>query len=144
MKHQCINGPHCIVKKMEKWVVFSRTHFNSSVDDYLFYKTNLPPILTDVQISTVMKAIVVHLGWDPKKICVHSLRYGGATMLAAAGLPQYVIAYFGGWTEDSTALRRYTQVSGESVALVSSIMSSGYSKSLEESRIRAFSAYKTS
>ncbi len=44
-----------------------------------------------------------------KKPTSHSLRYGGATMMAAAGFPQYIIAIYGGWTENSTSLRIYTK-----------------------------------
>ena len=41
----------------------------------------------------------------------HSLRYGGATMLAAAGFPQYIIAHYGGWSENSSALKIYARPS---------------------------------
>ena len=140
VKHERVSGPNCIVKKMEKWAVYSRVALGSTPSDFIFWKVDSPPLLIDMEVAAVMKAIVVHLGWDPKKVCVHSLRYGGATMLAAAGLPQYVIAYFGGWTEGSASLKRYTQVGGGSVTMVSNIMSEGYSKDLEESRIRAYEA----
>ena len=70
-------------------------------------------------VAAAMKKIVVHLGWSASKISAHSLRYGGATMLAAAGLPQYVIEYFGGWAEGSKSAKFYMQVSGRSVADVS-------------------------
>ena len=60
-------------------------------------------------------------------------------MLAAAGLPQYVIEYFGGWAEGSKSLRVYAQqLGGAAVLHVSKIMSAGFGMSLEESRIRAF------
>ena len=49
----------------------------------------------------------------------HSLRYGGATMMAAAGMPEYLIEYFGGWAPGSTSKRRYTQISEEMVVRVS-------------------------
>ena len=52
----------------------------------------------------------------------HSLRYGGATMMAAAGFPQYLIAHYGGWRADSEALRRYIVPSDESIARVSKYM----------------------
>ena len=99
VKHERVPGPHCIVQKMEQWAKELRNNYQWKENDHLFFKTGHPPVLSDIDVSNVMKSIVVHLGWDPKKICVHSLRYGGATMLASAGLPQYVIAYFGGWAE---------------------------------------------
>ena len=106
-------------------------------EDYLFCIGKAAPIIKDNDVAWVMKAIVSQLGWDSGKVSAHSLRYGGATMLAAAGLPQYVIAYFGGWTEDSSSLKHYTQVGGDSVTRVSKIMSMGFQRSLEESRIRS-------
>jgi hypothetical protein len=56
-------------------------------------------------------------------------------MLAAAGLPQYIIAYFGGWCEDSKSLQIYTQLNVSSNSLVSSIFSKGDKVTLEEARI---------
>ena len=38
---------------------------------------------------------------------MHSLRYGGATTLAAAGYPEYIIAFYSGWAEGSKAMKRY-------------------------------------
>ena len=144
VKHERVFGPHCIVQKMEQWAKELRNMHQWKESDYLFHKVGSPSVLSDADVSAVMKSIVVHLGWDPKKICVHSLRYGGATMLASAGLPQYVIAYFGGWAEGSSALRRYIQVGGDSVAKVSKAMSEGFNKSIEESRMRAYSNQQTS
>jgi hypothetical protein len=54
----------------------------------------------------------------------HSLRYGGATMLAAAGMPEYLIEYYGGWAPGSKAKSRYTQLSESLIQLVSECMSS--------------------
>ena len=84
-----------------------------------------------------MKFIVRHLGWNAKKVSAHSLRYGGATMLATAGMPQYVIEYFGGWAEGSQSLKTYIQLGNQAVHKVSQIMSDGHNNTLEESRIRA-------
>lgn len=137
VKHEAVPGEHCIVRKMESWAEFCRGSLGAGSDDHLFCVGAGPPVVTDLEVAWAMKAIVVHLGWDSRKISAHSLRYGGATMLAAAGLPQYVIAYFGGWTEGSSSLKHYTQVGGDSVTRVSTIMSQGFHKSLEESRIRS-------
>ena len=57
-----------------------------------------------------------------KRMTSHSLRYGGATMLAAAGLPHYIIAIYGGWSPDSASLRIYTRPSHEMVDMVSQHM----------------------
>ena len=138
VKHQRVQGNNCIVHKVEEWAVLCKLKFKATLDDFLFsFKSLNDPLILDNEVAEVMKLIVAFLGWNPQKICVHSLRYGGATMLAAAGLPQYVIAYYGGWTADSTSLQLYTQMGGDSVAKVSNIMSRGFNKSLEESRIRS-------
>ena len=84
-----------------------------------------------------MKLTVLSLGWSNNKVSAHSLRFGGATMLAAAGLPQYIIEYFGGWAQDSQAVSKlYAKLGTEAIGRVSSIIGSGYNKSLEETRIR--------
>ena len=58
-------------------------------------------------------------------------------MLAAAGMAQYVIEYFGGWAPGSKSLRWYAQLGNDAVSKVSQVMSDAHHKSLEESRIRA-------
>ena len=136
VKHARVLGPNCIVGGLEKWVSVVRVGVGASDKDYLFQYGKNIAILTDIDVAAVMKLIVVKLGWDASKISPHSLRYGGATMLAAAGFPQYVIASYGGWTEDSKSLRKYIQLFGASVDKVSSVMAQGFNKSLEDSRIR--------
>ena len=58
-------------------------------------------------------------------------------MLAAAGIPQYLIEYFGGWAEGSASLKFYAQVGGKAISKVSQIMADGFNVSLAESRLRA-------
>jgi len=64
----------------------------------------------------------LHIVGFMKRATSHSLRYGGATMLAAAGFPHYVIAIYGGWSPDSKTLRFYTKPSNEMIKLVSAHM----------------------
>ena len=80
------------------------------------------PILNGDIISNVMKSTCDELGLPRNKVSTHSLRYGGATELAASGLPQYIIAAYGGWTEDSRAMRIYTRLSLPTNAMVSTSM----------------------
>ena len=138
LKHNAVDGDVCIVKKLVDWAIRCRDKYNMSADDFLFKKRKCVAMVNDGAVSLAMKCIVRFLGWNTKKVSPHSLRYGGATMLAAAGLPQYVIAYFGGWSNDSKSLRIYAQVGSEAVTQVSKIMAMGYGISLEESRIRAY------
>ena len=39
-------------------------------------------------------------GLDPHRISSHSLRIGGATSMAAAGMSEYEIKLMGGWKSD--------------------------------------------
>jgi integrase len=73
-----------------------------------------------------MQATVTAYSGDKfgKRVTSHSLRYGGATMLAAAGLPHYIIAMYGGWSQDSQSLKLYTKPSTNMVNIVSRHMAS--------------------
>ena len=54
----------------------------------------------NLSYSTLQKAIkrvAVFLGLDPNLYSTHSLRIGGATVMAAAGLPDYIIQLIGRW-----------------------------------------------
>ena len=129
VKHDRVSGPNCIVHELEKWAVYMRKTLGTKENDGMFCVGSNDPIITDIEVSIVMKLIVVHLGWDDSKISPHSMRYGGATMLAAAGFPQYVIEYYGGWAADSKTVRQYVQLSGKEVTRVSEIMAQGFNKS---------------
>jgi len=125
----------CIVNDLEEWIIKTRVELGASDDDYLF-RVKGKNIISSEQVSIVMKRTTEFCGFSSNKISAHSLRYGGATMLAAAGLPQYIIAYFGGWCEDSKSLQTYTQLNVSSNSIVSKIFSDGDRASLEETRIR--------
>ena len=66
-----------------------------------------------------MKATVTAMGLPADRVSTHSLRYGGATMLASGGYPEYIIAMYGGWAEGSTSLRRYTRLTSAVIGDVS-------------------------
>ena len=48
-------------------------------------------------LSKHIKAAAVRLGLNPKFFSTHSLRIGGASALAAAGVPDYIIQTMGRW-----------------------------------------------
>jgi len=125
----------CIVNDLEEWIIRTRIELGATNDDYLF-RIKDRNIISSEQVSIIMKRTAEFCGFASEKISAHSLRYGGATMLAAAGLPQYIIAYFGGWCEDSKSLQTYTQLNVSSNNMVSKIFSDGDRASLEETRIR--------
>ena len=83
VRHSRVIGPNCIVRELEGWISFCRNSLGAVESDGLFCIGG-SPILTDTDVASAVKKIVVYLGWDASKVSAHSLRYGGATMLAAA------------------------------------------------------------
>ena len=136
VRHTKVEGDCCIVSEIFSMAIFAKENWNVPSECGMLQMPNGTSLVDEDEITFAMKAVARCLGWKEDKLSAHSLRYGGATLLAAAGLPQYVIAYFGGWTEDSESLRQYTQLGSEAVKAVSEIMSRGFDRSLEESRIR--------
>ena len=128
------------MKKTVAWLVRCRDELGAGPEDYFFQVGDRVLVKAD-EMATAMKRTMDSLGLDGSKVTAHSLRYGGATMLAAAGLPQYVIAYFGGWTADSKSLLSYMQLGAQAVANASRIMASGFRKSLAETRSRVFGMF---
>ena len=116
------NSCQCIVQRMEAYYLIARDHFGSLDSSLLF---DIPGLhtLTTTCITTVMRATCRILGLPEDKVSAHSLRYGGATTLAAAGFPEYIIAFYGGWAHNSTAMRRYIKPSADVVRRVSLQMS---------------------
>ena len=132
--HKRQSSGHCIVAVVVQWAIELR-RWGADLSTHVF-EWRGEALVSDVSIASTMKAIVSGVGLDDRLISAHSLRYGGATMLAAAGIPSYIITYFGGWSEDSKMLRRYAQVGGEAINNVSAIMSRAYEQDISESRKR--------
>ena len=118
----------CIVTKIESWFMHARNVLCAKESDYIFMNLGVDGDM----ISQVMKWGTKQLGLNPNKISAHSLRYGGATMLAAAGLPQYIIAWYGGWTADSTVMRLYATLGNDAISLVTSTMCNQSNKCLAD------------
>ena len=59
-------------------------------------------------LSAAVKKVAVEMGFDPSKFRTHSLRIGGASMLAAANVPDYVIQVQGRWK--SLAFLEYVRI----------------------------------
>lgn len=126
----------CIVSKLEAWAIFARDKLGAINDRYLFEIRGTCIVSTSRLVST-LRAIADHLGIHSGAISLHSLRYGGATMLAVAGLPQYIIEHFGGWSPNSKSPQTYIQLGGQSVATVSRAMSQISQSNLADTRIRS-------
>jgi len=122
----------CVVKKLEKWIARTRDDplIRANESDALY---DIPDRghggdhaihLTAKALSDIMTATtnVTLKDGTKKRVCTHSLRYGGATAMAAKGMPQYLIAIYGGWSSESTSLRNYIGLSGTAVKDVSAAM----------------------
>jgi len=110
----------CIVCILERWIVKTRDQFNTGRESGIYDINNMEGF-TAYTLHKVMQATVTSLnipGFN-RNVTSHSLRYGGATMMAAAGFPQYLVAHYGGWTSDSKALRIYAKPTEEMSILVS-------------------------
>ena len=135
--HTRTDKDFCIVHSLVEWLLICRDKLKISQDGYMFRYISGEAIIKDYIVTVAMKNIVTYLGWKSDKVSLHSLRYGGATMLAAAGLPQYIIEYYGGWAEDSKSLKQtYIKLAAKNAVEVSNIFSNGFNMSLEETRIR--------
>jgi len=114
----------CVVCIAERWLAM--TIARGALPTDLFYDCPGLPPYSVTTLHTIMELTVSSLGVKGygAKATSHSLRYGGATMMAAAGFPQYLIAHYGGWAPGSKSLNRYARPSEDSIALVSQHMSS--------------------
>ena len=122
LQHRRQMSGSCIVRDLESWVSLTRDVYHVAENEGLFHLPGSRP-LSSLAMASVMKETALQLGLDESKMSAHSLRYGGATILAAAGLPQYILAYYGGWVETSESLRLYSGPGLDTVDLVSAHMS---------------------
>jgi len=110
----------CAVTIIEKWIANTRDVYKCKISHGL-YEIPGQGTLSVETLQEVMQRTVTSKGYpvSATRTTSHSLRYGGATMMAAAGFPQYIIAMYGGWTKESTALRIYTKLPEEILGQVS-------------------------
>ena len=125
---------HCIVTVLANWLLELRA-MGADATSHVFEHKGVS-IINDVAIAEAMRAITRYVGLRDNMTSTHSLRYGGATMLAAAGIPAYAITHFGGWAEDSKMIRQYVQLGGQMTDDVSRVMSEAFNKPLAEARMR--------
>lgn len=57
-------------------------------------------------------------------------------MLAAAGLPHYLIAWYGGWTENSETIKLYATLGNDAIDLVTRTMYRQGESDLSDLKIR--------
>ena len=130
------DGQNCIVQDLENYVLLTRDFYNAYNEKYVFEVNGIR--CTDSRILTsILKCAARFIGISDKSISLHSLRYGGATLLASAGLPQYIIEHCGGWARDSGSLKIYVQLEKESAQAVSKAMSIASHLGLADVRVRS-------
>jgi hypothetical protein len=118
------NPTACPVCVMENWIMEVRDKFGAKKESGFFDIPGYGTLTVD-DMQRVMQWTIddsMPPGQLPKRVTLHSLRYGGASMLAAAGYPHYIIAIYGGWSPNSKALRIYTRPSEGMTELVSAHM----------------------
>ena len=115
----------CAVIILEQWIAKTRDRYGCISEDPLYHLPKYGALSVE-ELHAAMQATMKANGGDRfgKRVTSHSLRYGGATMLAAAGLPHYIIAMYGGWSQDSQTLKLYTKPSMQMVNIVSKHMAS--------------------
>lgn len=132
----------CIVRRLEKYISVTRDTYGAAISDHLFAIPSFLPLSAD-QITRAMRNACTIYGMPETSISAHSMRYGGASMLAAAGFPDYIIAYYGGWAPGSQAMRTYIQPSDTLIQTVSGHMGSMQSSTSVEAVIRGLMANRT-
>jgi hypothetical protein len=91
------NTAFCFASEMFKWAQRARL---LPGDPFLTYRGTgrLPPRWLDYKsLLKALKSSALYCGFDPKRFGSHSLRIGGATILAAAGHPNHYIQKMGRW-----------------------------------------------
>ena len=96
----------------------TRDLYGAKETDLLFDIPSFPRFTTEI-LRYAMQATCHAVGLPWERCSAHSLRYGGATTLAAAGFPDFVIAFYGGWSPNSTVMRHCIRPSDQVVHKVS-------------------------
>ena len=78
--------------------------------------------LTVDQVRIEIKTLMSSLGLDPARFGAHSLRIGGATAAAAAGVPPSVIRVMGRWNSDIFEI--YTRLTQQAAARMTGVIGS--------------------
>ena len=114
----------CVVTQAERWIAFTRDRYGAEESSELYDVPGVERVDVDVLHRIMQDTTIKAAGGEKinRLSTTHSFRYGGATMMASAGFPQYLIAHYGGWSENSTALRKYVRPSDASISRVSEIM----------------------
>jgi len=83
---------YCIVTSLYTWAIRAQPRFG-----HPFLSWRGEWVLSYNRLSKAIKKVASEMGLDPSRYRTHSLRIGGASMLAAAGRPDYEIQKLGRW-----------------------------------------------
>jgi hypothetical protein len=93
-------SPTCAVRWLKNLhAVLLKNNAAPNPRDSLYRKAD-GKVLTRADLSAVLRAAAVSCGVVSSKVASHSLRRGGASAYAAAGVPHHDIQKFGRWTSD--------------------------------------------
>ncbi len=90
------NSTYCITWILWRYVQHARPGARRA----FFYVPHIHWALRPPYLNKRLKAMAIMYGLDPKRVSSHSLRIGGATAMAAAGMSEYEIKQMGGWKSD--------------------------------------------
>ena len=90
------NSLYCIVWTLWRYSQLARPAARRS----FFYIPEIHWTLKPAYLNQRLKAMARMYGLEENRVSSHSLRIGGATALAAAGLHEYEIKQMGGWKSD--------------------------------------------
>ena len=103
----------------------------------IWFAVNGEALVHADHVTIIIKTTVIHCGMDASKYTPHSLRYGGATLLALNGVPIHLIEYHGGWARNSSSLRLYLHIHiGDNEDVVANAMAACERNSLKEVQLR--------
>lgn len=99
------SSDQCLCSIMSSWAIRARLNPD---DLFLSYRQSWK--ISPAKIAQAVKFMARVQGFQDTRFSTHSLRYGGATALAAAGTPDSWIQTFGRWR--SLAFLKYIKLSG--------------------------------
>ena len=99
----CTNSSTCPISLIEQYLEASH-HLSPHLPLFHFADGKL---LTRYSLATSLKECIIAVGENPKHFSTHSLRIGGATAAAAAGITPSIIQELGRWR--SNCFRQYTR-----------------------------------
>jgi integrase len=105
----------CICSCLFEWAVMA-----TPAEHHPFFSYRSKWRLSRQEMSAALKGVASQVNLHPDRISPHSLRYGGASALAAANMPSYLIQQLGRWK--SLAFLQYIHISDSLLASAQSVL----------------------